>query len=166
MFSSSTPASSALCGAGAMHHHVRSPALHLLMQIPQLVPDLGLGPAFSQVVPDDLSGHIVLIGKIAWNKITGQLSELSNLPVRQIEDPRVVSGEIFAVDTDGKERKFLPTWASDGALIEDVGCWRGSRARSTQGGASPYVTAYIAVASWGRRVRSPMCGLVIPMKVI
>jgi hypothetical protein len=44
-----------------------------------------------------------------------------SLPVRQVAGPAVASGEIFVVDTDGKERKFLPRWADDGTLIEDVG---------------------------------------------
>ncbi len=75
----------------------------------------------SQVVPDNLSGHVVLLGGIAWNEITQRLSEMTSLPVRQVVDPAVASGEVFVVDTDGKERKFLPRWAGDGALIEDVG---------------------------------------------
>lgn len=75
----------------------------------------------SKVVPDDLSGHVVLLGGIGWNEITQRLSEMTSLPVRQVVDPAVASGEIFVVDTDGNERKFLPRWADHGILTEDVG---------------------------------------------
>jgi hypothetical protein len=76
----------------------------------------------SQVVPDDLSGHLVLLGGIAWNEITQRLSAMTSLPIMQVEDPVVETGEIFVVDADGEERKFLPKWA-DGSdlLMEDVG---------------------------------------------
>lgn len=76
----------------------------------------------SQIVPDDLSGHLVLLGGIAWNEITQRLSAMTSLPIRQVEDSAVETGEIFIVDADGEERKFLPTWADAGStLIEDVG---------------------------------------------
>jgi hypothetical protein len=74
------------------------------------------------VVPDDLSGHVVLLGGIVWNEITQRLSEMAALPVRQMADPAVETGEIFVVDPEGKQ-KFLPTWSGDSrrALTEDVG---------------------------------------------
>lgn len=76
----------------------------------------------SQVDPDDLSGHVVLLGGIAWNEITLRLSEMTRLPIRQIEDPEVDSGEVFLVDLDGEEQKFLPKWGnSSGNLTEDIG---------------------------------------------
>ncbi len=76
----------------------------------------------SGVAPDDLSSHVVLLGGIAWNDTTQRLSEMINLPVKQIEVPEVETGEIFVVERDGAEKKFLPKWGDDGsALIEDVG---------------------------------------------
>lgn len=76
----------------------------------------------SSVAPNDLSGHVVLLGGIGWNEITQRLSEMTSLPVRQIEDPAVETGEIFVVDRDGTEQRFLPVWEDDGnTLIEDVG---------------------------------------------
>jgi hypothetical protein len=76
----------------------------------------------SQVVPDDVTGHLVLLGGIAWNEITERLSAMTSLPIRQVEDPEVKTGEIFVIDADGKERRFLPKWAGVGeTLIEDVG---------------------------------------------
>ena len=78
--------------------------------------------AAPNVVADDLSGHLVLLGGIAWNEVTQRISEMMPvLPVRQIQDPAVETGEIFAVD-DG-ERRFLPKWRDDShkILTEDVG---------------------------------------------
>jgi Helix-turn-helix domain len=79
--------------------------------------------AAPNVVADDLSGHLVLLGGIAWNEVTQRLSEMMPvLPVRQISDPAAVeTGEIFTVD-DGK-RRFLPKWRDDAhkVLAEDVG---------------------------------------------
>jgi transcriptional regulator with XRE-family HTH domain len=73
------------------------------------------------VVADDLSGHLVLLGGIVWNEVTQRLSEMMPvLPVRQIQDRAVETGEIFTVD-DGE--RFLPKWR-DGEpkiLTEDVG---------------------------------------------
>ena len=78
--------------------------------------------AAPNVVADDLSGHLVLLGGIAWNEVTQRLSEMMPvLPVRQIKDPAVETGEIFTVG-DGK-RRFLPKWRDDEhkILSEDVG---------------------------------------------
>jgi len=76
----------------------------------------------SNVVPDDLSGHVVLLGGIAWNDKTKRLSEMTSQPVRQIGDPEVQTGEIFVVERNGTKERFLPKWADDGTtLIEDVG---------------------------------------------
>jgi Helix-turn-helix domain len=76
----------------------------------------------SNVVPDDLSGHVVLLGGIAWNDKTQRLSGMTRQPVRQIEDPEIQTGEIFVVERDGAEERFLPEWGDDGkTLIEDVG---------------------------------------------
>ncbi|MBV9379424.1 MAG: hypothetical protein JOY82_15220 [Streptosporangiaceae bacterium] len=77
--------------------------------------------AAPKVVADDLSGHVVLLGGIAWNEVTQRLSEMTALPVRQTEDKAVETGEIFTVD-DGK-RKFLPKWRNESpkTLTEDVG---------------------------------------------
>src|SRR5580704_9113205 len=74
------------------------------------------------VVADDLSGHLVLLGGLVWNEVTQRLQEMMPvLPVRQVSDPAVETGEIFTVD-DGK-RRFLPKWRDDAhkILTEDVG---------------------------------------------
>jgi hypothetical protein len=80
--------------------------------------------ASSTVVPDDLSGHVVLLGGIAWNEITEPLSEMTTLPVRQVRDPAIETGEVFEVDTGGgKPQKFVPRWHDEAhqSLKEDVG---------------------------------------------
>jgi hypothetical protein len=74
------------------------------------------------VKADDLSGHIVIIGGIAWNDVTRRLIDLSRLPVRQEEDPALDTGEIFSTQAGEGQRKYLPQWSpSTGALMEDVG---------------------------------------------
>ena len=75
-----------------------------------------------EVRADDLSGHVVIIGGIGWNDVTRRLIDLSRLPVRQIEDPAVGTGEIFVTTADGGEQKYLPKWSpGTGELMEDVG---------------------------------------------
>lgn len=77
----------------------------------------------SQVRADDLSGHVVLLGGIAWNDITKRLSNyLTQLPVRQIVDEKVKTGEVFSVGTGTGERRFYPVWApgDETELTEDV----------------------------------------------
>jgi hypothetical protein len=94
-----------------LHGHIRAENPHM---------DVFFKPS-PNVVPDDLSGHLVLLGGIAWNEVTQRLSDMSVLPVKQIRDPEVETGEIFTID-DG-ERRFLPRWRDDShkTLIEDVG---------------------------------------------
>jgi hypothetical protein len=77
----------------------------------------------SEVRADDLSGHVVLLGGIGWNDTTRHLQRtLTKLPVRQIEDKRVTTGEIFTVVEGDSERRFYPAWAPEDTdeLIEDV----------------------------------------------
>lgn len=75
------------------------------------------------VVPDDLSGHVAIIGGIGWSRVTERLLGLARLPVEQREDPAVQWGEIFVTKTDDAERKYLPTqlMTDPPELIEDVG---------------------------------------------
>jgi transcriptional regulator with XRE-family HTH domain len=72
---------------------------------------------------DDISTHVILLGGIAWNAVTRRFQEaLDQVPIAQVEDPHLETGEIFTV---GGER-FFPQWdnpAGDdtrGVLIEDV----------------------------------------------
>jgi len=75
------------------------------------------------VEPDDLTGHLILLGGVVWNEITGRLSRMAKLPVRQIADPDLDSGEIFVAEVGGKERQFWPQWMGEDekVLAADVG---------------------------------------------
>jgi hypothetical protein len=76
-----------------------------------------------KVAPDDLSGHVILLGGIGWNEITKRLSEMTDLPVRQVADSTLATGEIFVIEIDGEDRKFFPRWsdANHTELAEDIG---------------------------------------------
>lgn len=94
-----------------LHGHIRSEN-----------PDMGVFfKLSSNVVPDDLSGHVVLLGGIAWNDKTQRLSDMTHQPIRQVELPEIETGEIFVVERNSAEEQFLPEWGPDGTLIEDVG---------------------------------------------
>jgi hypothetical protein len=75
------------------------------------------------VAPDDLAGHLILLGGVVWNGVTGRLSEMARLPVRQVKDPPLESGEIFVADVEGKECPFWPEWTDESrkVLRADVG---------------------------------------------
>ena len=75
----------------------------------------------SGVVPDDLSGHVVLVGGIGWNEMTGPLSAMTDIPIRQVEDPEIQTGEIFVLNGQEKNPDFLPKWGNAGQLVRDVG---------------------------------------------
>jgi hypothetical protein len=97
-----------------LHGHIRAenPELGVLFKLP------------SEVGHDDLTGHIVLIGGVVWNEITERISKMAGLPVRQVEHPRLQSGEIFlAAKADGTETEFWPQWTDGdhGELAEDIG---------------------------------------------
>jgi transcriptional regulator with XRE-family HTH domain len=79
--------------------------------------------ASAKVVPDDLTGHVVLLGWMISDEKTESLSEMTGLPVRQVTDPAVATGKIFVVTEDGKELKFFPKWrdGNSGYLREDIG---------------------------------------------
>ena len=75
------------------------------------------------VEPDDLTGHLIVLGGVVWNEITDRLSEMAKLPVRQVKDPPLESGEIFVADVEGEERPFWPKWTDESkkVLKEDIG---------------------------------------------
>ena len=77
----------------------------------------------TDVEPDELTGHLILLGGVVWNEITERLSEMAQLPVRQVTDAGLESGDIFVADVDGEERQFWPHWADKDkrVLAEDVG---------------------------------------------
>lgn len=75
------------------------------------------------VKADDLTGHVILLGGVVWNEVTGRLSEMANLPISQVKDPPLESGEIFVANADGKKREFWPEWTDENkkVLMKDVG---------------------------------------------
>lgn len=75
------------------------------------------------VAPDDLSGHVAIIGGIGWSRVTARLLSLAQLPVEQREDPAVQWGEIFITKAADGERKYFPTRLTTDPpeLIEDIG---------------------------------------------
>jgi hypothetical protein len=96
-----------------LHGHIRAenPAATVYFKTP---PD---------VEPDDLTGHLILLGGVVWNEISGRLSRMAKLPVRQVATPDLESGEIFVAEVGGKERPFLPQWVDEDkkVLSVDVG---------------------------------------------
>jgi hypothetical protein len=77
----------------------------------------------ADIEPDDLTGHVVMVGGVVWNEIAGRLSQMSSIPIRQYSHPKLQTGEIFSADVDGNEKIFWPKWADAkrSALAEDVG---------------------------------------------
>ncbi len=96
-----------------LHGHVRAenPAMGVFFK------------ASPAAAPDDLSGHVVLLGGIIWSDITQRLSEMTSLPVRQITDPRFTTGDIFEADIGNRKQTFLPNWQDEARKIlkEDIG---------------------------------------------
>lgn len=78
----------------------------------------------SKVQADDLSSHVILLGGIGWNEVTEDIQDTIKqlLPVTQVVDPELDTGEVFVVDGGPK---FDPIWApatkpEDRRLKEDV----------------------------------------------
>jgi len=96
-----------------LHGHIRAenPTATVHFKTPQ------------EVVPDDLTGHLIVLGGVVWNEITGRLSRMARLPVRQVPTPDLESGEIFVAKVGGKERQFWPQWTGEDkkVLSADVG---------------------------------------------
>jgi len=80
----------------------------------------------AEVVADDLSGHVILLGGIAWNKVTRRFqTAMSQVPITQVGAPDLKTGDIFTVKDAEGERSFFPEWDDpddeERELIEDVG---------------------------------------------
>jgi hypothetical protein len=97
---------------------------HLRATNPDLLVTPGRRPTAAE-----LTNHLVVLGGIAWNDVTRRLNEMSSLPVKQVEDARIHTGEIFVVGDDSEKVEFLPSWqnadpgtsANPGVLVNDVG---------------------------------------------
>jgi transcriptional regulator with XRE-family HTH domain len=80
----------------------------------------------TEVVADDLSGHVILLGGIAWNRVTRRFqTAMSQMPITQVGAPDLTTGDIFSVKDAEGERSFFPEWDDpadeERELIEDVG---------------------------------------------
>ncbi|HEY6688390.1 MAG TPA: hypothetical protein VI094_19525 [Propionibacteriaceae bacterium] len=76
----------------------------------------------SEVVSDDLSRHVILLGGIGWNEVTRRFqSAVSQVPITQKAVPDLKDGDIFRVETSEGAQDFYPEFDDDGLFIEDVG---------------------------------------------
>ena len=83
----------------------------------------------SQVTSKDLINHIVLLGGIAWNDVTRRLNASVDLPVRQVPNEKIHTGEVFEIaGGENHGQQFMPRWQdgnpgteeNPGVLLEDV----------------------------------------------
>ena len=80
----------------------------------------------SDVVSDDLSSHVILLGGIGWNEVTRSIQRaISHVPISQTSVPDLDTGEIFEVKGTKDATKFYPEYERDQRdvkrLIADVG---------------------------------------------
>jgi hypothetical protein len=79
----------------------------------------------SDVVADDFSNHVILLGGIGWNDVTRRFQRaISQVPIIQKEVGDLKTGEIFGVDAPDRAQSFYPEYEDLGSgreLIADVG---------------------------------------------
>lgn len=96
------------------HLRAVNPETHVLSRLP------------SDVRQGELQNHLVLLGGIGWNETVRRvLSRLRQLPIEQIEDPRLATGEVFRVKKaeNREEQTYFPvTEDYDGRneIVEDL----------------------------------------------
>ncbi len=79
------------------------------------------------VVSDDLSSHVILLGGIGWNVVTRRFQRaLNQVPITQIVDDAVDGGDIFQIDSPagGVEQVLYPEYdesAGEKELVADIG---------------------------------------------
>jgi hypothetical protein len=108
----------------------------------------------SQVTFKDLSNHIVLLGGIAWNDVTRRLNAGAELPIRQVRNEKIHSGEVFEIEGGPHGQPFLPAFrtgtreppTSQACSWRMSPCWPGYPTRSTLTGPSPTATGSTAGA--------------------
>lgn len=74
--------------------------------------------------PDDLTGHVAVIGGIGWNHVAARVLDLAQLPVQQVDDDSYKAGDPFAIRVPGVEQPPRPTWSEitqPPELLEDIG---------------------------------------------
>jgi transcriptional regulator with XRE-family HTH domain len=75
----------------------------------------------TELLADDLSGHIVLLGGLGWNQATDWFTRRIDLPVRQVTDPKITDGEVFELIRGRERERFYPVEEGPLGLTEDVG---------------------------------------------
>jgi hypothetical protein len=79
----------------------------------------------SDVVSDDLTRHVVLLGGIGWNEVTRRFqSATSQVPITQLAVDDLKGGDIFRVETRNGAESFYPEYEDLGdgkELTADVG---------------------------------------------
>lgn len=77
----------------------------------------------ADVTPDDYTSHLVLLGGVDWNELTGSVFQTLDLPVRQVGRDTLQDIGGFLVDLEGKQRLYSPIVHMVGGrqeLLEDV----------------------------------------------
>jgi hypothetical protein len=76
-----------------------------------------------RIDPEDLAGHVILLGGIEWDYTTKPLSQMIGFPIRQEDDPSEKFGRVFVAKSGHKDMRFLPRWKDDRKteLVEDIG---------------------------------------------
>jgi hypothetical protein len=74
----------------------------------------------SDLEPDDLTKHLVVVGGVDWNALGDRLGRLSGVPVQQ-NSPGMPADAYFEVDEDGEKRRLRAELGQDGALLSDAG---------------------------------------------
>jgi transcriptional regulator with XRE-family HTH domain len=73
-----------------------------------------------ELVPDDYTTHLVLLGGVDWNVVTRALLERVELPVRQVARHAESQLGGFEVKSDKRSQLFVPELDDSGQLVADV----------------------------------------------
>ena len=102
---------------------------HVRMQNPDLWTRIRLP---TEVVADDLSAHVILLGGVGWNNVTRRFQAATGqMPITQeLNDPKVKTGDSFRVKDAKGERRSSPCGMSHPAarrsssrtLLTSPGC--------------------------------------------
>ncbi|WP_307796150.1 helix-turn-helix transcriptional regulator [Amycolatopsis sp. 195334CR] len=77
----------------------------------------------AELVTDDYTSHLILLGGVDWNFVTRDLLERAELPVRQLVRPEDDDLSRFEIGTGDTVQSFLPKVRREGEnllLLEDV----------------------------------------------
>jgi hypothetical protein len=79
----------------------------------------------TEVVSDDFSHHVILLGGIGWNEVTRRFQgAIPSAPITQVAVRNLKDGDIFRVQAPDNEQSFYPVYEDLGEgkeLISDVG---------------------------------------------